>query len=123
MDEVATDQVLEDLEGGCAPCQGVTFLPLHADAGLAQPPALEGLEGPSSAVPLFVVPVVMKNRREISSPARAAGSRHLERQRLRAAVIALIRRHFVRLLGGTWALQPVASAQGFQKDPGGLWLP
>lgn len=42
--------------------------------------ALEGLEGPSSAAVLFVVPVVLRNRREILSPVRAAGGRHLKRQ-------------------------------------------
>lgn len=91
MDKATRAQVLEDSEGGCAPFQGVAFLPLPTDAEIAQTPlTLEALESPSSAVPLFVVPVVMRHRRDILSPARAAGGRHLERQRLRAAVIALI---------------------------------
>lgn len=73
--------------------------------------ALEGLEGPSSAAGLFVVPVVTRNRREILSPAGTAGGRHLKRHRLRTAVIALIGRRFVRLLGGTGRRSQVASAR------------
>ena len=50
-DKAATAQVLEHSEG-------VPFIPLHAGAEVARtPPALDGLEGPSSAVLLFVVPV------------------------------------------------------------------
>ena len=85
--------------------------------------AQEGLEGPSSAAGLFVVPVVTRNRREILSPAGTAGGRHLKRHRLGAAVIAVIGRRFVRLLGGTGKCSRAAGAQGFRENPGGLWAP
>lgn len=104
--------------------QAVTSVPTTQMQLTAQTPsALEDLEGPSFAVVLFVVPAVTRNRREILSPAGAAGGRHLERQWLRAAIIALIGRHFIRLLRGTGRCSEFPSAQGFQENPGGLWLP
>lgn len=106
------------------PTQAVASVPLHADTAKS-PDSFSsgGLGGPFICIMLFVVPVVMKNRKEILSPAGAAGGRHLERQQFRAAVIALIGRHFGTLLGGTGKCSKATGAQQFRENPGGLWLP
>jgi hypothetical protein len=101
MGHVQSQPLCHVWEGSSTPTQAMTANPLHT--GGCHPSLLQSwrtwraLHLPS--VVLFVVLAIMMSRREILSPARVMGGRHLRRQRLWAAIIALIGRCFVRLLG------------------------